>query len=118
MSCLPHAEVSPRIEKGMLLWYLGDTFELDIHLDLIDQDREPVTLGEGAEVEVVFSRLNGKAVKTFSFDGDEIEDNTVTLVFDSEVSALFCKGEYTYDIYCTVGGHRTTLANDNRVAVE
>ena len=123
---LPSAAPSPRIECGVLMWYAGNTFELTIPFTLRDRcpdmlpgEPAPIHFGEVDSVEVIFSKVNGKHVKTFSFpaEGEEIENDTVTLEFDETVTALFGRGEYMYDVDVTVGGFRTTVGNDNRVVV-
>ena len=112
---LPNAEQSPRIVNGVLRWYEGDTFEIDIDLDLKDQDGEPIVIAPGDEVQITFADKSLQEVKTFYFTG--IENNNVKLVFDADVTALFHKGIFTYDIIYK-GVERTTLANDNKVVVE
>ncbi len=115
MNNLPNTEVSPRIVNGVLRWYAGDTFDIQIEIDLKDQDDEPITIGPDDTVEVVFKDKSLDVVKTFEFNN--IEDNTVTLEFDETCTALFPAGKYTYDVYYT-GEKRTTIANDNKVLVE
>ena len=115
MENLPGAAFSPRIELGALKWYEGDTFELQLTLDLTDQDGEEITIAPTDTVSVVFSDENGDAVKAFEFT--EVENNTVTLGFDSSVTALFPKGRYSYDVRYSAA-ERTTIANDNEVTVE
>lgn len=116
MGNLPHANPSPRIVNGVLKWYLGDTFEIQINLDLEDQDGEKIIINNESTVEVVFLDCRRKVIKEFVFSG--IEDNVITLSFDNAVSTLFPIGEYTYDIYYRVGNRRVTLADNNRVVVE
>ena len=92
---IPGAYPSPRIDKGVLRWYEGDTFSIVLRFDLKDQD--------------------GEAVHTFSFA--KVENDQVTLNFDATVTAKFTKGKYTYDIRYT-HGDKTTLASGNRAFVE
>jgi hypothetical protein len=115
MSELPSAKQSPRIINGVLKWYLGDTFDLDIRLSLIDQENEDYIIGPDDTVETVFRDATGDIVKTFTQTG--IGDNTITLDFNAETTALFDRGKYTYDIYLN-SLERTTLANDNEAVVE
>lgn len=115
MGNIPNAEPSPRVVNGVLKWYEGDTFDLDLEIKLEDQDGEPITIGASDTVKVVFRDSARNIVKEFSFTG--ISGNTVTLDFDSTCTALFPKGCYTYDVYYT-GADRTTVANDNKAVVE
>lgn len=115
MSRLPNAEPSPRIVGGVVKWYYLDTFEIQLRLDLTDQDGEPVEILPGDIVKVVFFGPRGEVVKEFT--SMDVEQNTVTLVFDEETTTLFERGQYTYDVYYT-GENRTTIANDNKAVVE
>lgn len=115
MSILPHAELSPRLRNGVLYWYAGDTFDIDIHLVLRDYDGEEIVVPENASVIFAFRNESEETVKEFSFSN--IVDNTVKLEFDEVCTALFPPGEYSYDVYYEIG-YRTTLANNNRVVVE
>lgn len=115
MSNLPSAELSPRIVNGVLKWYQGDTFDLQLTLELIDQDGEPITITSGDTVKIVFKDRSLRTVKEFTFN--DIANNTVTMDFDATCTALFPTGNYTYDVYYT-GAERTTLADNNKVVVE
>lgn len=112
---IPAAEMSPRIQNGVLMWYEGDTFTADITLYLTDQDGEVVTIPDDATVVVRFVDASNDTAKEFSFTN--IEENTVSLEFDATCSALFPRGEYRYDLYFTAD-NRTTLISKNRVVVE
>jgi len=115
MSNLPSAEQSPRIVNGVIKFYQGDTFDLVLELDLVDQDGEEITIAAGDTVKVVFKDKSLSTVKEFTFTN--ITGNTVTMEFDATCTALFPAGRYTYDIYYTAED-RTTIANDNKVVVE
>lgn len=115
MSNLPNAEQSPRIVNGVIRWYEGDTFDIDLVLSLTDQDGEPVSLAAPDQVSVTFRDKSRSVVKEFSFEG--VSENTVTLDFDATCTALFPKGQYTYDV-CITRGDRTTIANENKAVVE
>ena len=115
MSELPSAQQSPRIVNGVLKWYQGDTFDLKIQLKMIDQDGTEIIIGDGDTVTVVFKDKTDTEIKTFLFE--TVENNTITLDFDSECTANFPRGEYFYDIYYK-GAERTTIANNNYVVVE
>lgn len=115
MNNLPNAEQSPRIVNGVIRWYQGDTFDLQLTLELVDQDGLPITIAPADTVNVVFIDKSLKTVKEFTFSN--ISNNTVTMDFDATCTALFKKGTYTYDVYYN-GTERTTIANDNKVVVE
>ncbi len=115
MNNIPNAEASPRIVNGVIRWYEGDTFRLQLELDIDDQDGAAYSITDSDTVSIVFRDRSNHVVKEFRFD--HIVDNSVTMVFNSEVTALFPKGIYSYDVLFR-GQERTTFANDNKVVVE
>ena len=121
MGNLPAAAVSPRVENGILYWYAGDTFDLELELKLEDQDGTAVDVdGEKDGVTVCFYDERRELVASFAFGKTAegaVTDNTVTLAFDAEVSALFPKGKYTYDVVYE-SAHRRTLVHGNLAIVE
>ena len=112
---LPRARMSPRIINGVLKWYAGDTFELQVDITLEDQDGEPITIKETDTIEFEFFNKKRDTVKIFTFTN--IVNGSVLLVFDEATTALFPAGEYTYDIYYD-GYVRKTLSNDSVAIVE
>lgn len=112
---IPGAYPSPRIDKGVLRWYEGDTFSIMLRFDLKDQDGEAVTIGTTDSMAVVFLDDTRQTVHTFSFA--KVENEQVTLNFDATITEKFTKGKYTYDIRYT-HGDKTTLASGNRAFVE
>lgn len=112
---IPSAYPSPRLDKGVLRWYEGDTFKIALRFELKDQDGESVSVGTTDSVNVEFLDDTRQTVHTFSFP--EVEENQVELEFNAEVTAKFGKGKYTYDIRY-VHGDKTTLARDNQAFVE
>lgn len=116
MAYIPHAEPSPRIVNGEIHWYQGDTFSIELHLDLRDQDDTPIEIVPDDTVRIIFRDRKGTDMNVFdTFTG--IVNNVVTLDFNTARTAKFIKGEYQYDVVYT-GQNRTTIANDNRVVVE
>lgn len=115
MANIPNAQVSPRIVNGVLKWYEGDTFEIQLTLELTDQDGEQVIIGASDTVRIVFLNECREQVKEFSFTN--VQNNTVTLEFDATATALFPRGKYTYDVYYSAA-NRTTLCNENEAVVE
>ena len=63
MSNLPNAEQSPRVVNGVIKWYEGDTFTMDLGLGLTDQDGEAVTLNAADTVKVTFRDKGENEVK-------------------------------------------------------
>lgn len=115
MANIPSAEISPRIASGVIKWYQGDTFDIDLKINLTDQDGDPVTIGASDTVKVLFLDCCGNTVKEFTCTN--IQNNTITLDFDATCTALFGKGNYTYDVYLNAD-ERTTIVNDNKAVVE
>ena len=112
---LPSAAPSPRISGGTLKWCAGDTFELVLRLALTDADGCAVEIGDADTVHVRF--FDGCMRPVHSFACADIADNTVTLRFDEDVTALFPRGAYSYDV-CLEGARRVTLARNNPAVVE
>lgn len=115
MTPIPAARPSPRIDKGVLCWYEGDTFSVVLRLELQDQDGETVDVGAADSVTITFYDETRQGVHAFAFSG--VTDNQVTLDFDETVSAKFPRGKYRYDVLYT-HGDKTTLARENRAFVE
>lgn len=115
MQPLPSAKQSPRISDGVIYWYENDTFDIDLQFELVTSSGEPIEITAFDEIKIIFRNSSDKVIKEFSFTG--IEDNTIKLVINSAVSAMFPKGIYTYDI-CYKSDGRTTIANDNKVVVQ
>jgi hypothetical protein len=109
---IPSAKQSPRLVGGVLFFYYLDTFTLQIELDMTDQDG--VEIDATGTVEFVFYDDCHNKIKEFTLTPN---NNIVTLDFTEDVTALFHKGEYTYDVYYN-GENRTTIANDNKAVVE
>lgn len=112
---IPGAYASPRVDRGVLCWYAGDTFSLVLQIDLEDQDGAAVDIAAGNTVKITFYDDTRAEVYSRNYTG--VTNNQVTLSIDAETSALFQKGRYTYDVEFS-HGDRTTLARDNKVRVE
>lgn len=114
-AALPASVPSPRIVGGVLKWYAGDTFELQVDLQLTDEDGRTLPLEEGHTVEFLFRDCTRAVVYAVCFQ--EITDNRVVLWFNDEVSARFPKGSYTYDVIYK-GAVRRTLVHNGPITVE
>lgn len=122
MTELPRPKLSPRNVNGVLKFYEGDTFSYCLYIELSDQDGVPVILDPAlAEIKVRFYDRRKQLIKEFAFggtDGGEINENRITLDFDSETTALFKKGRYTYDCVLESGETRVTLLDGALLTVE
>lgn len=112
---IPAGVPTPRIVGGVLKWYAGDTFRLQVDLELRDENGDALHLSEGQTVTFVFRDETGR--KVYELCCADIEDNRVVLWFTEEVSALFPRGRYTYDVIYR-GAVRRMLAHKAPVIVE
>lgn len=112
---LPSARMSPRIINGALKWYEGDTFNLQVEIDLTDENGDKVEIVAPQTVEFKFYDERERMVYWMTFGN--IKDNTVLLIVDDDVTKKFPKGEYTYDVIYN-GGYRKTLARMAPIYVE
>lgn len=112
---LESALLSPRIQNGVICWYEGDEFSISLTLNLTDADGTDVAVQNGDTVKISFFDERKEEIKAFEFTA--VENNTVTMVFNADVSALFKQGKYKYDIVLD-SDNITTLAKGNDVLVE
>ena len=112
---LPSARMSPRIINGALKWYEGDTFNLQVEIDLTDENGDKVEMVAPQTVEFRFH--NKRDVLVWAVTFENIENNTVVLNFNKEVTGKFPKGEYNYNVIYN-GAYRKTLARMAPVYVE
>ncbi|MBE6944474.1 MAG: hypothetical protein E7459_00090 [Ruminococcaceae bacterium] len=117
MAKLPWAKMSPRIENGVLYWFEGDTFRLNLILTLQDQDGAPVAVKAEERLELTFRNKRRDTVKTVTFSGEEAASGKVTLVVDESLSTLFSAGRYSYDLRL-LGEEKTTLIRGGTIIVE
>ena len=112
---LPAACGSPRIMGGVLKWYAGDQFDLQVRLELTDQNGVEVPIASEHRVRFLFRNAHREEIYAVTFT--EIRENTVVLHFGERETALFPKGRYTYDVIYE-GAVRRTLASNAPVLVE
>lgn len=110
------AKESPRFEDNKIVWYEGDTFQIECDIHLKDADTgEAIALSSSAEIRFCFFRFNKSLVHEFVTSVNE--EGKVVLTFSSEISSKFTAGSYTYSVkykeYDT-----TTIATNGKVEVE
>lgn len=105
---------SPRFEHSTLCYYVGDTFQLLLPIELT-RDGEPVTISDADTVSVTFVDQSGNVVAEKRYTG--IKDNTITIDWDADMTAMFCRGWYSYRIRYN-GENVTTIAADCRINVQ
>ena len=115
MVILREALPSPNIKDGVLSWYEGDVFELNIAVTLMSMG-ESYKPSSDDTMTVRFFDKSGFAVHEFS--ALAFDSGAVLLGFEDSVSAKLQKGTFSYDcIMNFADGRRTTVANDNPVCV-
>lgn len=118
---IPSAMISPQNDGGVLKFYEGDTFTMNLHLDLKDQDGEPIHFdNETDTLKLSFYNKRNTKVKEFDFggEGEEVTDDTCIIEFDDTVTAFFPKGEYHFDgIWKRSGFRRVTIISDAQLCV-
>ena len=112
---LPSARMSPRIINGVIKWYEGDTFGLQVDIDLTDENGDAVVIQPEDTVQFVFRNNRGETVHNVV--AANIENNSVLLDFGAAESAKFPKGVYEYDCFYN-GAERKTLAHEAPIVVE
>ena len=112
---LPSAAAAPRIDGGVLKWYAGDTFDLQVQLELKDEHGEEIEIAAEHKLVFLFRDLRRRLLYELMFT--DITDNTVVVRFTEPVTALIPKGRYTYDVIY-YGTSRRTLAHDAPIWVE
>lgn len=104
---------SPRFENNALCIYQGDTFELQLDLN-ITQNGEPIEIQPTDTVTLEFRTFDGKPITSVEFK--DITTNEIVLNWDKELTKKFCKGKYTYRMKYN-GTYITTLVADNIILV-
>lgn len=115
MGNIPSAKVSPRVVNGVLFWYAGDTFDLDLIFDIVDQDEETYNIRPRDTVKIIFENARNKKVAEYNFGN--ITDNKVTIHMDSTETQKYPTGEYTYEAQLH-WENRTTIIEKAKVVVE
>ena len=132
------APQSPRMDNGVLKWFYGDTFAVDMVINLVEQEvgedgnlvNRLINFDESDQIVVTFFNARKEVVHSFiskNISNDEKSEfyHTVSLDFTKDVSHKFCRGRYTYCVkYVHKDGDRTvstditTICVNNRAEVE
>lgn len=132
------APQSPRMDNGVLKWFYGDTFAIDMVINLVEQETDEegntvnklINFSDEDQMVVTFFNSRKEVVHSFiakNISNDESSENyhTISLEFTKDVSHKFCKGRYTYCMKYvhkedgrTVYTDITTICVNNRVEVE
>ena len=113
MAEIPRAKMSPRIGNGIIYWYEGDTFELNVAVELKDQDGSVVEVGDAECFELVIRDERNNEV----YNVKQYGASGFTFECDEDTTALFRKGRYRYDVNF-YGEYKTSIAEDNLMIVE
>ena len=123
---IPSAEISPRIEQGIIFWYYRDTFQLELVIKLRDEETlEPIKILPSEEIIVSFYQdekcgLKGKQNQTpiFSQVFNNIENNKIIIKINDEITNRFTPGKYCYCIKYNYPNNRRTIVADAKIEVE
>ena len=94
---------SPRVENGVLKWYVGNAFYINFTITN-DSDGKLLGFNENDYVKVIF-RDKRRIIKTF--DVREVEEGRIQIHMDSRSTCLFGVGKYHYDIELYRNGGET-----------
>lgn len=110
------AKKSPRFENEKIVWYEGDTFQIDWLIHLTDTSTgEEIALLPSDQMVFSFYKLNMSLVHEFV---ENINDEgKVVLDFNTEISNKFSAGSYFYSVKYK-GIDTTTIAVNGKVEVE
>ena len=114
MSSLNTAKKSPRIEDGKFYWYEGNTFAIELEINLSNENGETITLSDTDTIIINCSR-NDISIHKFTFR--EFFENKIVLNFDEELTKKFRAGSYEYTI-TYIGTNITTIVAKNIMEVE
>lgn len=132
------APQSPRMDNGVLKWFYGDTFAIDMVVNLVEQETDEegktvnklIDFSNDDQMVVTFFNSRKEVVHSFiakNISNDEDSENyhTISLEFTKDISHKFCKGRYTYCMKYihkedgkTVYTDITTICVNNKVEVE
>jgi hypothetical protein len=102
------ARPSPEIRAGVLCFYEGDRFSLQLSLDLRDDDGEPVELLPEDKIKVVIYDMP-TVLWEKGYTG--VKGNMLELAVDDELGGLLRHGEYKLRIVVHHGETVTTVVD-------
>lgn len=105
---------SPRFENGELHYFVGDTFTLELKLN-VKKDGEEISILPTERVILAFYK-SGILLeeKTFS----NVQNNTIEIHWDAATTAKFRKGNYVGRVIFEQEDYKRTILNDFGVCVE
>ena len=98
---------SPSIPNGVLAWFEGDIFKLNLKGKLFDQDKTPVEFPEGATLTLCVLNERREIVKEFECSPDE--NGNIEINIDEETTALFPWGKYKGQMLFDDGEKHVTI---------
>lgn len=104
---------SPRFEGGELHFFAGDTFSLQLNLT-VKKNGTQIDIGPEDKIHLVFKKND---VELHEMTFENIENNTLYINWDKELTRLFRRGNYEGSVVFENGYVRTIL-NDFRICVE
>lgn len=135
---LQSAPVSPRMDNGILKWFYGDTFAVEMLINLVGSEvddegnyHDDIPIEFSPEDQIVVSFYNSRKKLVHSFVCTNINEDPsaedyhlITLNFIKDVSLKFLIGRYTYCVkYFHMGKDSTfnvditTICASNKVEV-
>lgn len=132
------APQSPRMDKGVLKWFYGDTFAVDMEINLVEQETDEkgnqvnklIDFGPNDQVVVTFYNGRKEVIHSFickniSNDNGSENYHVASLEFTKDISHKFHRGKYTYcvryvrkDENGSVSTDITTICVNNKAEVE
>lgn len=131
------APQSPRMDNGVLKWFYGDTFVVDMVINLVEEEvgedgtlvNRLINFNESDQIMVTFFNDRKELVHSFilkNISNDETSESyhTASLDFTKDISHKFRCGRYTYCVKYvhkdgdkTVSTDITTICVNNRAEV-
>lgn len=107
---------SPRFEENVICFYEGDTFDLELNLEL-ERDGEPIEIQPEDTVTIEFKKDDiTKVNPVLTLEYTNIQDGKIVVNFDSDTTSKFTRGRYTYKLKFN-SEYVTTLIASNRIVV-
>ena len=98
---------SPSIPNGVLAWFEGDIFKLNLKGKLFDQDKTPVEFPKGATLTLRVLNERREIIKEFECSPDE--NGNIEINIDEKTTALFPWGKYKGQMLYDDGEKHVTI---------